>query len=238
MEGVSLTASFAGPDFITRVVLFVDGVEVAPVDFDAPGLQVGGAGSGTSVTPDVAHEATASFYSGAGRDVLVQGGWLVRLPVRDPRFTRPRLRELMPQVAAEGLTAERLALLAERVTRAEIVLYEVLNEALMRLAPGPWPEEGPVTVDAVAFGDLAEEIQLRMLDRLIGWTGNEGPVELGKLEALCSALEGPLIDALMEPKRGSFRRTLAGAMITLSGTKLTVERAPPRRTGMKKRRSG
>ena len=129
-------------------------------------------------------------------------------------------------------------LLAERVTRAEIVLYDVLNEALMRLAPGPWPEEGPVTVDAVAFGDLAEEIQLRMLDRLIGWTGNEGPVELGKLEALCSALEGPLIDALMEPKRGSFRRTLAGAMITLSGTKLTVERAPPRRTGMKKRRSG
>jgi tRNA(Ile)-lysidine synthase len=61
----------------------------------------------------------------------------------DPRFTRPRLRELMPQVAAEGLTAERLALLAERVTRAEIVLYDVLNEALMRLAPGPWPEEGP-----------------------------------------------------------------------------------------------
>ena len=152
----------------------------------------------------------------------------------DPRFTRPRLRELTPQVAAEGLTAERLALLAERVTRDEIVLYDVLNEALMRLAPGPWPEEGPVTVDAVAFGDLAEEIQLRMLDRLIGWTGNEGPVELGKLEALCSALEGPLIDALMEPKRGSFRRTLAGAMITLSGTKLTVERAPPRRTGMKK----
>jgi tRNA(Ile)-lysidine synthase len=156
---------------------------------------------------------------------------------RDPRFTRPRLRELMPALAAEGLTAERLALLAERVTRAEIVLYDALNEALTRLAPGPWAEEGPVTVDAAGFGDLAEEIQLRMLDRLIAWTGNEGPVELGKLEALCAALEGPLIDALMEPKRRAFRRTLAGAMITLSGTKLTVERAPPRRTGTKKRRS-
>jgi tRNA(Ile)-lysidine synthase len=156
---------------------------------------------------------------------------------RDPRFTRPRLRELMPALAAEGLTAERLALLAERVTRAEIVVYDALNEALMRLAPGPWPEEGPVTVDAVAFSELADEIQLRMLDRLIGWTGNEGPVELGKLEALCAALEGPLTDAVIGPKVRPFRRTLAGAMVTLSGTKLTVERAPPRRTAPKKRRS-
>jgi tRNA(Ile)-lysidine synthase len=156
---------------------------------------------------------------------------------RDPRFTRPRLRELMPQLAAEGLTTERLALLAERVTRAEIVVYDALNEALMRLAPGPWSEEGPVTVDAAAFYDLNEEIRLRMLDRLIDWIGNEGPVELGKLEALCAALEGPLTDAVIGPKARSFRRTLAGAMVTLSGTKLTVERAPPRRTGTKKPRS-
>jgi tRNA(Ile)-lysidine synthase len=149
---------------------------------------------------------------------------------RDPRFTRPRLRELMPALAAEGLTAERLALLAERVTRAEIVVQDVLNETLMRLAPGPWPEKGPVTVDAAAFYDLNDEIRLRMLDRLIGWNGNEGPVELGKLEALCAALDGPLTDAVIGGMARSFRRTLAGAMVTLSGTKLTVERAPPRRT--------
>jgi len=74
MEGVSLSASFAGPDFITRVVLFMDGVQVAPVVFDPPGVQAGGAGSGTSVTPDVAHEATAAFYSGANGDVLVRDG--------------------------------------------------------------------------------------------------------------------------------------------------------------------
>jgi tRNA(Ile)-lysidine synthase len=156
---------------------------------------------------------------------------------RDPRFTRPRLRELMPALAAEGLTAERLALLAERVTRAEIVVQDVLNETLMRLAPGPWAEEGPVTIDAAAFYDLNDEIRLRMLDRLIGWTGNEGPVELGKLEALCTALDGPLTDAVIGPRARSFRRTLAGAMVTLSGAKLTVERAPPRRTAPKKRRS-
>jgi tRNA(Ile)-lysidine synthase len=137
----------------------------------------------------------------------------------------------MPALAAEGLTAQRLALLAERVTRAESVLYDMLNEALMRLAPGPWLDQGPIAVNLAAFADLSEEIALRLLGRIIEWVGNEGPVELGKLEALCAALLTP---------RGSgrFRRTLAGAMITLSGGMLTIERAPSRRTGAKPRKSG
>jgi tRNA(Ile)-lysidine synthase len=158
---------------------------------------------------------------------------------RDPRFTRPRLRELMPALAAEGLTAQRLALLAERVTRAESVLYDMLNEALMRLAPGPWLDQGPIAVNLAAFADLSEEIALRLLGRIIEWVGNEGPVELGKLEALCAALELPVLDALLTPRgSGRFRRTLAGAMITLSGGMLTIERAPSRRTGAKPRKSG
>jgi len=40
---------------------------------------------------------------------------------RDPRFTRPRLRELMTALAAEGLDARRLALLARRLRRAVTV---------------------------------------------------------------------------------------------------------------------
>ena len=114
---------------------------------------------------------------------------------RDPRFARPRLRELMPRLAAEGLTVQRLALLSERMIRAEIALYDALNEALMRFVPGPWPEQGPVTIDVAAFAGLSEEIALRLLGRLIEWTGNEGPVELGKLEALCASLEDPVHDA-------------------------------------------
>ena len=163
---------------------------------------------------------------------------------RDPRFSRPRLRELMPALAAEGLTVQRLALLAERVTRAEIVLHDLLNAAQMRLAPGPWPERGPIILDSPAFSDLPEEIALRLLGRLIEWIGDEGPVELGKLEALCASLEGPLLDDVLNDARDDravrrrFRRTLAGAMITLSGESLTVERAPSRRTGAKSRKSG
>src|SRR5205807_2476678 len=41
---------------------------------------------------------------------------------RDPRFTRPRLRELMPVLAGEGLDAKRLAVLARRLRRAEAAI--------------------------------------------------------------------------------------------------------------------
>jgi tRNA(Ile)-lysidine synthase len=148
----------------------------------------------------------------------------------DPRFARPRLRKLMPRLATEGLTAQRLALLARRVSRVEVTLDDILNEALMRLAPGPWPEKGPISVEMRAFSDLPDEIALRFLDRLIEWTGDEGPVELGKLEALFEALREAMLDALTpSAKPAVFRRTLAGAMVTLTAAKLTVERAPPRR---------
>ncbi|MGD9922553.1 MAG: tRNA lysidine(34) synthetase TilS [Pseudorhodoplanes sp.] len=148
----------------------------------------------------------------------------------DPRFARPRLRKLMPALAAEGLSTQRLALLAERMSRADRVIAEVLDAALRRLAPGPWPVRGPVAVDAIEFSGLSEEIALRLLASMIDWTGNEGPIELAKLEKLFAALSGPLSDAALAgtPPR-PFRRTLAGAMISLTRTKLTVERAPARR---------
>ena len=141
----------------------------------------------------------------------------------DPRFARPRLRELMPLLAAEGLTAERLERLATRVRRAEMTLHEVLSAALLNLAPAPWPDQGPVVIDAGRFGQMPDEIGLRMLERIINHVGNEGPAELGKLEGLC----GALVDAF---GGGRFRRTLAGAVVTLHRDKITVERAPARKS--------
>jgi hypothetical protein len=46
---------------------------------------------------------------------------------------------------------------------------------------------------------------------------------LAKLEALQAAMEAK------RPKSARFRRTLAGAMVTLTPERLTVERAPARR---------
>ena len=148
---------------------------------------------------------------------------------RDPRFTRARLRTLMPALAREGLDARGLARLAARMRRAESAIEFAVGAARAALAPGSWPDRGPVMFDAAQFADLPAEVGLRLLGRAIAHTGNEGPVELAKLEALYDSLRQP---------QSQLRRTLAGALITLGNDRLTVERAPARRAlGMRKRRN-
>ena len=124
--------------------------------------------------------------------------------------------------SAKGLDAERLALLARRVRRADAALEAVVDEAVAALAPRPWPDAGPIAFPAVRFARLPAEVALRLLGRAIAWAGNEGPVELGKLEALARRA-WPLLQ-----HAARFRRTLAGAVVTRSGDRLTVERAPAR----------
>ncbi len=53
---------------------------------------------------------------------------------RDPRFTRARLRGLMPELAREGLDARRLALLALRLKRADMAIEAVVDRAMDFLA--------------------------------------------------------------------------------------------------------
>ena len=110
---------------------------------------------------------------------------------RDPRHTRPRLREIIPQLAAEGLTAERLATLAKRQQRAEDALRHVVAAASERVSLTAWGEGTRIVFDRERFVALPAEIALRLLAQAIGHVGNEGPVELGKLEALFAALAKP-----------------------------------------------
>ena len=139
----------------------------------------------------------------------------------DPRFARPRLRALMPHLAREGLDASGLARLAVRMRRAEATVEFAVGAARAALAPGPWREGGPIALPSTQFRDLPAEVGLRLLGRIIAHAGDEGPVELGKLEELYQSLR---------TSRGALRRTLAGALITLGGERLSVERAPARRT--------
>jgi tRNA(Ile)-lysidine synthase len=140
---------------------------------------------------------------------------------RDPRFARTRLRTLLPQLAAEGLDAKALSRLGVRMRRAEAAIEFAVGAARSALAPAPWRKRGPIAFPAKSFRELPAEVGLRLLGRAIAHVGNEGPVELGKLEVLYESLRAP---------PAFLRRTLAGALISLRDGRLTVERAPPRRT--------
>ena len=140
---------------------------------------------------------------------------------QDPRYARPRLRELMPHLAREGLDARGLARLAARMRRAEATIEFAVAAARAALAPGAWRESEPIKLASPQFRELPAEVGLRLLGRAIAHTGNEGPVELGKLEELYQAVR---------TSNAPLRRTLAGALVTLRGGRLVVERAPARRT--------
>jgi tRNA(Ile)-lysidine synthase len=139
---------------------------------------------------------------------------------RDPRFTRPRLRTLMPALAREGLDARGLARLAMRLRRAESTIAVAVDAARAALAPPPWRERGPIVFETSRFAQLPAEVALRLLGEAIAHSGDEGPVELAKLEVLYEALR---------QARSRLRRTLAGALVTLASDRLMVERAPARR---------
>ncbi len=142
---------------------------------------------------------------------------------RDPRFTRARLRGLMGELAREGLDARRLSLLARRLKRADMAIEAAVDRAEAELARPP-SVPGAVAFDAVNYANLPAEIALRLLGRALARAGDEGPVELAKLEALKMAL-----DAAQNVANARFRRSLAGAIVTLHPGHITVERAPPRR---------
>src|SRR6478609_8994914 len=88
----------------------------------------------------------------------------------DAAFTRPRLRALLPQLAAEGGDARSLARLAARLARANLAV-EVLTdgaERFLRLRDrGDAPQAGVRSLEASAFAALPEEVRLRLLLRAI-----------------------------------------------------------------------
>jgi tRNA(Ile)-lysidine synthase len=143
---------------------------------------------------------------------------------RDPRFMRVRLRGLMAALAGEGLSAARLAQLARRLKRADQALEAATDRAAADLAVQPMVSGG-LAFDAAGFARLPAEIGLRLLGRAVAKLGDEGPVELAKLESLKTALE-----TAQNAGAARFRRSLAGALVTLREGQIVVERAPPRRT--------
>jgi tRNA(Ile)-lysidine synthase len=160
---------------------------------------------------------------------------------RDAHFTRPRLRALMPALAAEGGDAKNLARLASRLARANAAV-ELLADgaerylALRDVGAGAGTAAAK-TFDFASFIALPEEIRVRLLQRAIDRLGHEGPAELGKVEALLAALDHAAAPttAAARPKstvkvKPKLKQTLAGALISLADGRLTIAPAPPRRS--------
>jgi tRNA(Ile)-lysidine synthase len=112
--------------------------------------------------------------------------------------------------------------LARRLQRAEAAIESAVDAA------GPeagWRNGRAIRLDAEKFTRLPAEVALRLLGRAIARAA-EGPLRLGRLEALYEAIAR----GCATPGRGDrVRRTLAGVMVTLAGGEVTIERAPPRR---------
>jgi tRNA(Ile)-lysidine synthase len=147
-------------------------------------------------------------------------GWSEDATNADGRFARPRLRAARQVLEGEGLTADRLAVLAGRMGR--------MTDALERVAAAAWPEaareEGGKTVlEGTILLALPEEIGLRILLRAVGTHGDQPPDRLAKCEALFGAVREALESGM------ALGRTLAGAKISVRGGQVTVGAAPPRR---------
>jgi tRNA(Ile)-lysidine synthase len=154
---------------------------------------------------------------------------------RDTAFTRPRLRALMPMLAAEGGDAKSLSRLAARLARANEAV-EVLTDGAERYlaargdaAPGKDGRE----FDGAAFTALPEEVRLRLLLRAVNRFGHEGPAELGKVEALLTQLDRCLAaeSAKNDPKpvQIGLKQTLAGALVSVRQGRIRIAPAPLRR---------
>jgi tRNA(Ile)-lysidine synthase len=140
---------------------------------------------------------------------------------RDTAFTRPRLRALLPLLAAEGGDARGLARLASRLARANEAV-EVLTDGAERYLALRTDPSRP-GFDARAFVSLSEEIRLRLLQRSLDRVGHEGPAELGKVEALLATLDRAVA------AQSGLKATLAGALVSLARGRIRITPAPPRK---------
>lgn len=146
----------------------------------------------------------------------------------DARFERVRWRGLMPRLADEGLSAERLATLAARLARMEAAVAHRVAALLPNLKSSGAGES--VRLDLAGLGDEPEEIVLRLiacgLEVAAGSEGENLP-RLERLEACVDAL-------VAAASRGAaMTRTLSGCVLALDRKGvLTLSREPMRRRGI------
>jgi tRNA(Ile)-lysidine synthase len=161
----------------------------------------------------------------------------------DAAFTRPRLRALLPLLAAEGGDTRGLARLALRLARANAAVevltdgaerYLALMDRAAQISKPTAAKPAASDFDAQMFAGMPEEIRLRLLMRAINRFGHERPAELGKVEALLVELDRSFSEKSKRrggrPARVALKQTLAGALVSVGRGRIRIEPAPVRRS--------
>jgi tRNA(Ile)-lysidine synthase len=142
--------------------------------------------------------------------------WIEDPSNRDPGFARARLRQSLPLLAAEGLTAERLAATAERLGRARAAL-EAAVAALLARAAAVHPA-GFARLDSACLAEAPTEIGLRALAAILTMIGgSDYPPRLARLERLYHTLQGGSLGG---------GRTLGGCRVVARRGSVVVCREP------------
>lgn len=148
----------------------------------------------------------------------------------DPRFTRARLRQLLPMLEQEGLTPERLAALALRAQRTEKALNSRADAVLAGMIRNN--DEGRLELDGVGLVAEPDEIVLRVLARAIAVIVGE-PAPAIRLERLERFALRDLRPALAGGS--ALRSNFAGALLQVAHDgRLILRPEPPRRRGRTK----
>jgi tRNA(Ile)-lysidine synthase len=131
----------------------------------------------------------------------------------------------MPLLAAEGLTAGRLARLADRIAQADEALEAKAHEVLERAEPCFSGRR--FSFQASLLGHEPFEISLRVLEQALGRAGLS--LENSRLQRLESCVER-LLEALRSGE--GIRLTVAGALVHLDRAgRVVIQPEPPRQRG-------
>lgn len=117
--------------------------------------------------------------------------WIEDPSNRNPAFARARLRARLPELAAEGLSPERLVATARRMARAADALDGAVAELAARKVE--FFDAGYALAAPDIFTGIPEEIGLRLLARLVRAVGGaEHPPREERTEALYGRLHSGL----------------------------------------------
>lgn len=134
-------------------------------------------------------------------------------------FERVRLRAASDHLSALGLSNDKIALAAARLTRSREALERVTDarlEALVQSHGGVY-----ASLDRPAWEGEPEDIRVRLLARLLGAFGGQAkPAQLSQIEAVVAAL------ARGRPTV----QTLGGCIVSQGHTKLRLYREPAHHT--------